>query len=218
MNLILLGPPGSGKGTQARRLVEEFGYVQISTGDLLRKEVSEGTPIGLKVKEIIEAGKFPDDSLIMEMLENRLREPDCDAGVILDGVPRTLNQAKLIDEMFAKLGKRLDAVIELAVDDEKLIDRLSGRFTCQGCGEVYNDAFKTPKVEGVCDMCQGTQFVRREDDKPEVIETRLKLYHDQTRPLVDFYSQSGRLQSVNGMGEVEEVSSQIRGHLAATGS
>lgn len=198
--------------------MEEYGLVQISTGDILRKEVADETPLGLELKEIIEAGKFPDDQHIMALLENRLQDPDCAKGVILDGVPRTLNQAELIDELFTKLGKTLDAVIEIAVDDEKLVARLAGRFTCKSCGEPYNDTYKTPKVEGVCDKCGGTQFIRRKDDQPDVIKTRLNVYHEQTRPLVDFYKKSNRLQSVDGMGHMDDVASEIRSLLAATGS
>ena len=209
MNIILLGPPGSGKGTQARNLMEEYGLVQVSTGDILRKEVAEETALGLKIKDIIEAGKFPEDDLIMELLENRLKDSDCDNGVILDGVPRTLYQAEYIDRLFEKLGKRLDAVIELSVDDQELITRLSGRFTCQDCGEPYNDTYKPPAKEGVCDKCGGEAFLRRPDDQPEAIQTRLEVYHEQTRPLIDFYSESGRLKSVDGMKQMEEVSSQI---------
>lgn len=209
MNIILLGPPGSGKGTQARNLMEDYGLIQISTGDILRKEVAEGTPVGVKIKDIIEAGKFPEDDLIMELLESRLKDSDCDNGVILDGVPRTLYQAVYIDRLFDKLGKTLDAVIELSVDDQKLIARLSGRFTCQDCGEPYNDTYKLPAKEGVCDKCGGETFLRRPDDQPEAIQTRLKVYHEQTRPLLDFYSESGRLKSVDGMKQMEEVRSQI---------
>jgi adenylate kinase len=209
MKLILLGPPGAGKGTQASRIEQAFGIVQLSTGDMLRAAVASGSDLGVKAKSIMESGGLVPDEIMISMIRERISKDDCKSGFILDGFPRTAAQAAALDEMLASLGKSLDAVIEMKVDDEALVDRISGRFTCAKCGEGYNKKFKMPEKVGVCDKCGSTEFKQRSDDNAETVSARLKAYHAQTAPLVPYYAQKGVLFSVDGMKNIDEVTFNI---------
>lgn len=215
MILILLGPPGAGKGTQAKRLEAQYGIVQLATGDMLRAAVAAGTEVGRKAKAIMEAGQLVPDAIVIGIIEDRIGQPDCRNGFVLDGFPRTVAQAEALDDMLARKGLRLDHVIELKVDDEALIERISGRFTCAKCGEGYHDKFKRPRTEGVCDVCGGTEFVRRSDDKAETVRARLQAYHAQTAPILPYYREKGLLAQVDGMADIDEVTRQIRAVLDA---
>ncbi|WP_297772409.1 adenylate kinase [uncultured Roseovarius sp.] len=208
-NLVLLGPPGAGKGTQARMLQDAFGLVQLSTGDLLRAAVTAGTDAGQQAKAVMEAGDLVSDEIVIAILRDRLAEPDCAQGVILDGFPRTTVQAEALDGLMADLGAGIRAAISLEVDDAAMVTRISGRSTCAGCGEGYHDVFKTPAVEGTCDKCGGTEMTRRADDNAETVESRLRAYHAQTAPLIDYYDARGVLVRVDAMAEIGTVAQEL---------
>jgi adenylate kinase len=215
VNLILLGPPGAGKGTQAKRLTDQRGLVQLSTGDMLRAEVKSGSPLGIEAKKVMDAGQLVSDAIVIEMIDHRIDKPDAAKGFILDGFPRTVAQAEALDAMLARKGRKIDEVIELKVDDAALIERISGRFTCSKCGTGYHDKFHRPKVEGTCDKCGSHEFVRRPDDNAETVKARLVAYHQQTAPILPYYAKKGLLRSVDGMAEMAEVARQIDRVLAA---
>ncbi|HHI70127.1 MAG TPA: adenylate kinase [Rhodobacteraceae bacterium] len=208
MNIILLGPPGAGKGTQARRLVEERGMIQLSTGDMLREAKESGTEMGKRVAQVMAAGQLVTDDIVIGLIEEKLKG-DNGGGFIFDGFPRTLAQADALGELLEKHGKTLDAVIEMQVDDEALVRRITGRFTCGNCGEVYHDETKRPKVDGVCDVCGASDMKRRADDNEEALRTRLMEYYKKTSPLIGYYYAKGKLKTVNGLGKIDEVAAAI---------
>jgi len=217
--LILLGPPGSGKGTQAKRLEQKFGLVQLATGDMLRAEVASGNALGQRVKSIMDAGELVPDNILITLIRSRITKPDCGNGFILDGFPRTVPQAEALDRMLEGNHLPRPVVIEFMVFKADLVDRLSGRSTCKDCGASYHDRHNSPKVEGICDICGGRKLVRRADDRPEAIRTRFQAYRQQTAPLLDYYQQRGDIpQQVDGMADIDEVARQIaavlddRGH------
>lgn len=214
MNLILLGPPGAGKGTQAKMLADRFDIPQISTGDILRAAVKEGTPMGVKAKAFMDAGGLVPDEVVVGIVRERLLKSDCAGGFILDGFPRTVAQADALRESLNQLGKDLDAVVSLEVDVEALVERLTGRRTCRECGRGYHVKFDPPKSIEVCDVCGGGLF-QRDDDREETIRKRLDVYHAQTAPLVDYYRASGLLVGIDGMREIDNVQQQILTALSA---
>ncbi|MGA1267482.1 MAG: adenylate kinase [Gemmobacter sp.] len=207
--LILLGPPGAGKGTQARVLADRFGLVQLSTGDLLRAAVAAGTEAGRAAKAVMEAGGLVSDEIVLAILKDRMAEPDTARGIILDGFPRTAGQAAALDVLLAQKGEAVTAAISLEVDDAAMIGRISGRFTCAGCGEGYHDEFKRPATPGVCDKCGGTHFNRRADDNAETVAQRLKAYHAQTAPLIAHYEGLGVLEPVDAMQDIDKVAAAM---------
>jgi adenylate kinase len=220
MNLVLLGPPGAGKGTQAKLLEDSRSLVKLSTGDMLRAAVAAGTELGRKAGDIMERGQLVPDNMVIELIAEHIDE-DKGKGFILDGFPRTIAQAEALDRLLKERGKKLDLVIVMGVDDEALIERIAGRFACANCGEGYHDIYKMPKVEGVCDRCGSTQFVRRRDDNEEVVRSRLAAYHAQTEPLIDYYTRQGKVRTVDGMADIGTVEKEIdtaldgKGRIAA---
>lgn len=213
MNIILLGPPGAGKGTQASRLVEERGMVQLSTGDILRAAVKEGTEVGKMADEIMKAGKFFPDELMAQILGEHMDTLAPETGIIFDGYPRTERQAELLDELMAARGRTLDHVIELAVDEDALVERITGRFTCATCGEGYHDRFKQPETPDTCDNCKGHEFKRRPDDNAETVRTRMAEYRAKTQPILPIYEARGLVSRVDGMADIAEVSDAIEAIL-----
>lgn len=207
--LILLGPPGAGKGTQARMLEEAFGLVQLSTGDLLRAAVAAGTEAGRAAKSVMEAGGLVPDAIVLAILRDRLAEPDTAKGVILDGFPRTPGQAEALDQLLADQGLKISAAVSMEVDDAAMVARVSGRYTCAACGEGYHDEFKQPAVAGCCDKCGGTVFKRRADDNAETVGARLTAYHASTAPLIAYYEKRGVLRTVDGMGAIDSIAADL---------
>lgn len=217
MNLLLLGAPGSGKGTQAKRLQEKYGLVQLSTGDMLRAAVKAGTEVGKKAKALMGAGALVPDEVVIAIIADRIDQPDCGSGFILDGFPRTTAQAAALDEMLARKHLTLDHVIELKVDEAVLTKRIVGRYSCETCGAGYHDEFQKSKVPGVCDQCGGTKFIRRADDNAETVASRLAAYRAQTAPILPYYAGKGVLKQVDGMAPIDDVTRQIEGLLGKVG-
>jgi adenylate kinase len=209
MNLVLLGPPGAGKGTQAKLLEESRSLIKLSTGDMLRAAVAAGSELGRKAKDIMERGQLVPDALVINLIAQRLDEDTGAPGFIFDGFPRTLAQAEALDRLFKERGKALDRVVVMDVDDEALVERIAGRFACAKCAEGYHDTNKTPRVAGMCDRCGSREFVRRPDDNAEVVRARLEAYHAQTEPLIEYYTRQGKVRAVDGMADIGAVSREI---------
>lgn len=207
--LILLGPPGAGKGTQARMLEEQFGLVQLSTGDLLRAAVAAGTEAGSAARAVMEAGELVSDEIVLAILKDRMAEPDTARGVILDGFPRTPGQAVALDALLAEQGRRISAAVSIEVDDAAMVARVSGRYTCADCGEGYHDEFKQPATAGTCDKCGGTAFRRRADDNAETVAARLTAYHESTAPLIAYYEARKVLRTVDGMSAIDAIAADL---------
>jgi adenylate kinase len=213
LNIILLGPPGAGKGTQAKLIEDRRGMKQLSTGDMLRAAVAAGTETGKRAKAIMDRGELVPDDVVVSIIADRLGSPDVAKGFILDGFPRNTSQAQALDAMLAGKGLKLDAVIEMKVDDEALVERITGRYTCARCGKGYHDKFERPKKAGVCDVCGTTEFTRRADDNEKTVRDRLGIYNKQTAPLVSYYGSRGSLRTIDGMAEIGDVTRQIEGVL-----
>ncbi len=211
MNLMLLGPPGAGKGTQAQRLSDTYGLVQLSTGEMLRSEVASGSDLGVRAKKIMDDGQLVPDDLMIAMISRQIDAENASGGIILDGFPRTTGQAEALDVMLDTKGIRMDFVIQLEVDEDAIVARLSGRFSCSSCGTGYHDIYAKPKVDGVCDKCGATEFARRSDDNAETVRSRLAAYNEQTAPILPYYDGKGSLERVNGLASMETVFEEIRG-------
>ncbi len=208
MNIILLGPPGAGKGTQAKRLIDKYGIPQISTGDMLRAALKEGTPLGLEAKKYMDQGALVPDSVVIGLVRERIQKPDCAKGYMLDGFPRNVSQAEALDAMLSELSQKIDHVVCIEVPSEELLGRLTGRRTCRACGAGFHIKFDPPKKDGVCDKCAG-ELYQRDDDNEATVSSRLKVYDDQTKPLIDYYSKQGKLRAVDGVGSMEEIFARI---------
>lgn len=208
MKMILLGAPGAGKGTQAAILSEKFEIPQISTGDIFRQNIKQNTELGKKAKEYMDQGLLVPDELVVDLVKDRLQQPDCEKGYILDGFPRTIPQAEALDAALKNMGTNLDVALNVDVADEVIVERMGGRRVCKACGATFHIKYNTPKSEGICDVCSG-ELIQREDDKPETVQKRLNVYHEQTKPLIDYYDKQNKLVTVNGVGALEEVTSRV---------
>ena len=209
MNIILLGPPGAGKGTQAKMLVDERNMMQLSTGDMLRAARTSGTEMGKKVADVMDRGDLVTDEIVIGLIEEQLESAGAEGGFIFDGFPRTLPQADALAELLGRMGQGLDAVVEMRVDDEQLVRRITGRFTCGNCGEVYHDETRRPKQDGVCDKCGSSDFKRRPDDTEEALKTRLMAYYKETSPLIGYYYAKGALTTIDGLGDIAMVKTRL---------
>lgn len=214
MNIIFLGPPGAGKGTQSKRLEARYGIAQISTGDMLRAEVKAGSDVGREAKSLMDEGKLVPDTIIVSMLESRIQQPDCAKGFILDGFPRTVAQAEALDVVLARLSRKIDVVLMLEVDEDALADRIAGRFSCAKCGASYNDVSKPTQVADTCDLCGSHEFTRRADDNRETVASRLTAYRNETLPLLPYYEDKVMVAFIDGMAPIDEVSGQIDSTMA----
>jgi adenylate kinase len=208
MNIILLGPPGAGKGTQAKRLIEKYSIPQISTGDMLRAALKEGTPLGLEAKNYMDKGALVPDSVVIGLVKERIQKKDCAKGYMLDGFPRNVSQAEALDKMLVELGQKIDDVISIEVPNEELLGRLTGRRTCRGCGAGFHVMFDPPKKDGVCDKC-GAELYQRDDDNETTVKSRLEVYENQTKPLIDYYVNQAKLRSIPGVGAMDEIFARI---------
>lgn len=208
MNIILLGPPGAGKGTQAKRLIEKYGIPQISTGDMLRAALKAGTPLGLEAKKFMDQGALVPDSVVIGLVKERIQQPDCKKGYMLDGFPRNVSQAEALDKMLGELGQKIDHVVSIEVPSEELVGRLTGRRTCRNCGAGFHVMFDPPKKEGVCDKCSG-ELYQRDDDNVATVTSRLQVYEGQTKPLIDYYQKQSKLRPINGVGDMKDIFGRI---------
>ena len=210
MNIILVGPPGSGKGTQAKMMVNKYNIPQISTGDILRDAVKEDSPLGKKVQGFMNEGSLVPDEVVIEIIAERLKKPDCKNGFILDGFPRTVAQAEALGTILTKMSLKIDHLINIEVDDQELLKRLTGRRTCKKCGKGYHVIFDPPKEKDICNECQGNLY-QRDDDKEETIKSRLRVYHEQTAPVIDYYEKKNLSRSINGVGKIDDIFRRITG-------